>query len=204
MFGYFHEKFPELFSENLISFCCGEGWKGIIEDVFEKIKDRGAKVIQVKEKFGVLRIYLGHHHLFRIEIYEGGDWMCGLKDGSIVGKECPDSEPMITFVDNSIPAADGQVLFYVPNTDIFLNEKLEEIEPKDRDFIKGRLASLTGLVDVDPIEEEKIDDIISRAEEESSKVCEICGTRDDVTNETPAGSWIKTLCGNCRRNRFNQ
>jgi len=39
-------------------------------------------------------------------------------------------------------------------------------------------------------------DIIDAAEEESYKVCENCGSRDQVTSE---GSWITTLCGECRK-----
>lgn len=40
-----------------------------------------------------------------------------------------------------------------------------------------------------------IGDLISKAENESYKICESCGTRDNVTVE---GGWITTLCGNCR------
>lgn len=37
--------------------------------------------------------------------------------------------------------------------------------------------------------------ITSEAEDESYKVCEHCGSREDVTSE---GSWIVTLCKGCR------
>ncbi len=39
--------------------------------------------------------------------------------------------------------------------------------------------------------------IISQAEDESYKICETCGSREDVTSE---GSWIVTMCGKCRAN----
>lgn len=42
---------------------------------------------------------------------------------------------------------------------------------------------------------EKISKIIRKAEDESCKTCEKCGTKKDVTVE---GSWIQTLCKNCR------
>ena len=40
-----------------------------------------------------------------------------------------------------------------------------------------------------------IEGIISRAENESLKICEECGSTEDVTTK---GSYIKTLCGKCR------
>ena len=42
----------------------------------------------------------------------------------------------------------------------------------------------------------KIYDLISQAENESSKTCEYCGTIEDVTS---SGRWIKTLCAECRK-----
>jgi len=42
---------------------------------------------------------------------------------------------------------------------------------------------------------EAIHKLVSDAENESYKICESCGTRDNVTVE---GGWITTLCGNCR------
>ena len=36
---------------------------------------------------------------------------------------------------------------------------------------------------------------IGRTEAESYKVCEECGTRDDVTTE---GGWLRTMCPPCR------
>lgn len=41
---------------------------------------------------------------------------------------------------------------------------------------------------------EEIQELIARAEQESYKICEECGTRDDVTTE---GGWILTLCKRC-------
>ena len=43
---------------------------------------------------------------------------------------------------------------------------------------------------------EEIYKIMLKAEEESCKTCEKCGTKKDVTAE---GSWIATLCSVCRK-----
>lgn len=45
---------------------------------------------------------------------------------------------------------------------------------------------------------EEIYKITGNAEDESYKICEDCGTRDDVTSE---GGWIVTLCGKCRNKK---
>ena len=39
-------------------------------------------------------------------------------------------------------------------------------------------------------------EVLTKAEKESYNICEICGSEENVTSE---GSWIKTLCGVCRR-----
>src|SRR3990167_9730061 len=38
---------------------------------------------------------------------------------------------------------------------------------------------------------EEIDDLINKAEDESYKICGVCGTRRNVTTK---GSWLLTLC----------
>jgi hypothetical protein len=43
---------------------------------------------------------------------------------------------------------------------------------------------------------EEINKLISIAEHESYKICEICGSKDNVTS---SGSWVETLCKNCRK-----
>jgi hypothetical protein len=40
--------------------------------------------------------------------------------------------------------------------------------------------------------------LIERAEQESAKTCEHCGTKDSVTTE---GGWLLTLCNKCRKER---
>lgn len=42
---------------------------------------------------------------------------------------------------------------------------------------------------------DRIDDLISKAEEESYKICEECGARENVETK---GSWLLTLCKKCR------
>ena len=46
-----------------------------------------------------------------------------------------------------------------------------------------------------------IDNLIIEAERESYKICENCGTRENVITDTKG--WIKTLCNDCR-NRKNE
>ena len=41
-------------------------------------------------------------------------------------------------------------------------------------------------------------DLISKAEDESLKICERCGTRDNVSTK---GGWLMTLCDRCRTNK---
>jgi hypothetical protein len=46
---------------------------------------------------------------------------------------------------------------------------------------------------------EKQDQLINQAEVDSYKICEFCGTRDEV--KTAGKSWIKTLCEKCREEK---
>jgi hypothetical protein len=43
---------------------------------------------------------------------------------------------------------------------------------------------------------EKISKLIHKAENESYKTCEACGSKENVASE---GAWIVTLCDKCRR-----
>ena len=45
---------------------------------------------------------------------------------------------------------------------------------------------------------DEIFDLIEKAEQESSKICENCGTRENVTTK---GSWLLTLCEKCRKEK---
>jgi hypothetical protein len=114
MLDYFKNKYPKLFGDDLISFDCGDGWKDIIDRLLSKINDEMVRidthVLQVKEKFGGLRVYLGRE-----------------------------------------------------------NDSMSEA-------IRG-------------------------AEKEATKTCETCGTKEDVKTE---GSWLKTLCSECRASRFTK
>ena len=58
MYDYFRDKYPTLFADNgFCGFECGNGWKDILDRLFAKIKD-DTKVVQVKEKWGLLRVYV--------------------------------------------------------------------------------------------------------------------------------------------------
>jgi len=55
----FKEKYPDLLDERMISFGFGRGWTGIIHAACDKLQHiSGVKIVQVKEKFGGLRIYV--------------------------------------------------------------------------------------------------------------------------------------------------
>ena len=45
---------------------------------------------------------------------------------------------------------------------------------------------------------DKVYALIDNAEEESFKICERCGTRDNVSTK---GGWLSTLCDKCREDR---
>lgn len=46
----------------------------------------------------------------------------------------------------------------------------------------------------------EIERLIDVAEEESFKICECCGSREEVTTDLPRiGSWIQTLCKKCKK-----
>lgn len=188
------EKYPDLFKHAGCD--CGKGWHKIMEAVCEKLKGRGVRFTQIKEKFGGLRIYLDWNIEKRIEIIK----VFGLKDGEVVDKEVPESEIWIQFYDNLCTkrSYNKKFFYYNPSTDKFyLGESIDDVEEaeiEDVEFVKGRLAS-TGLVDAEPVEEENTDDIIEWAESESFKTCEGCGTKEGVTSE---GGWLKTLCPKCR------
>jgi hypothetical protein len=36
---------------------CGDGWKSLIDPLIQKCNERGATVLQIKEKYGTLRFY---------------------------------------------------------------------------------------------------------------------------------------------------
>jgi hypothetical protein len=73
---------PTSLKEGLMAFGfdCGDGWLGILEELFEKIdefvkeeKPGGFKVIQVKEKFGCLSVYVeGGNEVIERMIREAG------------------------------------------------------------------------------------------------------------------------------------
>lgn len=46
----------------------------------------------------------------------------------------------------------------------------------------------------------EIEEILNNAEAESANICEMCGTTENVTQNS--AGWIKSLCPTCRENRF--
>lgn len=61
--------------------------------------------------------------------------------------------------------------------------------------IKEKFGGLRFYIDYG---NDEIYDLISKAEDESYKICEECGTRDKVTTK---GGWLLTLCPKCRKER---
>lgn len=61
------QKYPKLFGESLICFECGEGWFKLLDELFEKINVivekenfEDFRILQVKEKFGRLQIFINY------------------------------------------------------------------------------------------------------------------------------------------------
>ena len=80
-------------------------------------------------------------------------------------------------------------------------EKLMQLGlPEDFRFVQikekfGGLRAYTSGVSKDMYQ--AVTDIIHEAEDEADETCEYCGSKENVTQ---AGSWIKTLCSECRDN----
>ena len=73
-----------------------------------------------------------------------------------------------------------------------------DVSKKFRFFqIKEKFGQLRIYGTDDNFGVKEIYDLISRAENESSKTCEYCGSVDEVKS---SGRWIKTLCAKCRKN----
>jgi hypothetical protein len=51
-------RYPSLFDDSLISFNVGNGWRGILDRLCDKLVNTKCKIVQVKEKFGGLRFYV--------------------------------------------------------------------------------------------------------------------------------------------------
>lgn len=50
------------------------GWASIVKEAVEKLEAKGAKIVQVKEKFGGLRIYVDRHDDEINSIIEQAEW----------------------------------------------------------------------------------------------------------------------------------
>ena len=64
MYDHFRAMYPKFFDEfRLISFDCGWGWSPLLKEALDKVQDLGVRicVVQVKEKFGGLRVYVDPH-----------------------------------------------------------------------------------------------------------------------------------------------
>lgn len=80
-----------------------------------------------------------------------------------------------------------------------LYETCEKIEKLNQDICFGQVKEKYGglTIHVNDYSDE-VTDILNKAEDESYKTCERCGTKENVTSE---GLYILTLCHNCREKR---
>lgn len=78
-----------------------------------------------------------------------------------------------------------------------LCEDIEKENP-DEDFLIEQIKEKFGGLRfyTSGANNNSIYDLIDKAEQQSYKVCENCGSTENVTSE---GSWIKTLCKKCRK-----
>lgn len=55
-----HDKHADLFAPRFRVFECGNGWAGLIDEMLADLRAAcpDARIVQVKEKFGALRVYL--------------------------------------------------------------------------------------------------------------------------------------------------
>lgn len=55
-----HDKHADLFAPRFRGFECGNGWAGLIDEILTELRTAcpNARIVQVKEKLGGLRIYL--------------------------------------------------------------------------------------------------------------------------------------------------
>jgi hypothetical protein len=76
-----------------------------------------------------------------------------------------------------------------------LCEKITELNPPENFHfaqIKQKFGALRIYVDNS---NDGINNLLDIAEQDSAQICEHCGSNEYVTSE---GSWIKTLCHDCR------
>ena len=78
-----------------------------------------------------------------------------------------------------------------------LSKKITELDPNVQAAqVKEKFGGLRFYIDGGSDEVHKL---IEEAEEESYKICEKCGTKENVS-QTKTG-WIKTLCDKCKEER---
>lgn len=76
-----------------------------------------------------------------------------------------------------------------------LCEDIEKLNPPEEFEVYQVKEKFGGLRFYVGAATEEIFDRIEQAEKESYETCETCGSKDNVTSE---GSWIVTLCKECR------
>ena len=76
---------------------------------------------------------------------------------------------------------------------IAIDDSIEVLQVKEK---YGLLRYYIGGVESGKFD--KIHRLIDKAENESSKTCEECGSKDNVETK---GGWLLTLCDKCRKNR---
>ena len=78
-----------------------------------------------------------------------------------------------------------------------LSEKIHEIDPHvQATQVKEKFGGLRFYTNYG---NEEINKVIREAESASLKTCEVCGTKENVTQKSIG--WVKTLCDKCRECR---
>lgn len=95
-----------------------------------------------------------------------------------------------------------------PGWNTLIEETLKKLPPEVKiQLIKEKFGRLSFHLTPDSYHDHKLEEILFSAEKESSNICELCGKSkvgnpegvSDVTTEYYIdGSWLRTLCKECR------
>ncbi len=80
-----------------------------------------------------------------------------------------------------------------------LSEKISEISPETEAVqVKEKFGGLRFYISTGS---DEVYDLINEAEDKSYRICEKCGSEENVTTEGPG--WIFTLCDKCKEEKKN-
>jgi hypothetical protein len=80
-----------------------------------------------------------------------------------------------------------------------LDSKMSELDPNYRiNQIKEKFGGLRYYFSSSSNNADAMYDLEYEYEAKSFKICEYCGSEEDVTTEAGKGGWVKTFCKNCK------